>query len=215
MERTYLSGIIDSPSKEKSWRNSESSPSFYEAKALLEQFFAGINLKDYQWVRPAAHEATFLHPGASAKIMHGKTMIGYAGELHPKVASNYELGADIPVLFELDLENCLAVSETKVTVAAQLKKFPPVSRDLAFMVKEEVSYADFYAAVQKNPRKKYLEKVTLFDVYQGEKMQEGYKSFASEFVFQAKDKTLSEKDINKEIDALAKHLEASVEASQR
>ena len=58
------------------------------------------------------------------------------------------------------------------------------------MVKEEVSYADFYAAVKKNPRKKYLEKVTLFDVYQGEKMQEGYKSFASEFVFQAKDKTL-------------------------
>ena len=42
-----------------------------------------------------------------AKIMHGKTMIGYAGELHPKVASNYELGADIPVLFELDLETAL------------------------------------------------------------------------------------------------------------
>ena len=83
-------GIIDSPSKEKSWRNSESSPSFYEAKALLEQFFAGINLKDYQWVRPAAHEAPFLHPGASAKIMHGKTMIGYAGELH-QVASNCRL----------------------------------------------------------------------------------------------------------------------------
>ena len=64
--------------------------------------------------------------------------------------------------------------------------------------------------MQKILAKKYLEKVTLFDVYQGEKMQEGYKSFASEFVFQAKDKTLSEKDINKEIDALAKHLEASV-----
>ena len=142
MEELIFPGLSILHQKKSLGETPKAHQAFMKQKHCLNNSFAGINLKDYQWVRPAAHEATFLHPGASAKIMHGKTMIGYAGELHPKVASNYELGADIPVLFELDLENCLAVSETKVTVAAQLKS-SSVSRDLAFMVKEEVSYADF------------------------------------------------------------------------
>lgn len=214
-ERNLVSGVLDAPQIEKNWRQEEKDPNFYDIKLLIEKFFHALNINSIKYEIPSVEECPFLHPSASARIVCSEKVVGFLGELHPKVAFNYGLANRIPVAFELDLDQCLLASPNKIKVEAQVKKYPPVSRDLAFKVKNDVVFSDFKEVILKNPRRKYLSKMELFDVYEGDNLPEGFKSFASQFTFQARDKTLSEKEINKEVDSLVKWLESQIDAEQR
>ena len=83
----------------------------------------------------------------------------------------------------------------------EMPKFPEVRRDLAILLDESVPYADLCRAAHKAV-KKILKQVSLFDVYRGDKIPEGKKQYAMNFVFQDPDKTLTDQEIEKAVDRL-------------
>jgi phenylalanyl-tRNA synthetase beta chain len=126
------------------------------------------------------------HPGRCAELLVGETVVGFAGELHPRVCAALELPARTSVM-ELDVD---ALPAAGVPVGPSISAFPPVLLDLALVVSTEVAAADVEAALREGAGE-LLESVRLFDVYTGAPVPEGRKSLAYALTLRAPDRTLT------------------------
>jgi phenylalanyl-tRNA synthetase beta chain len=135
----------------------------------------------------------FYHPGRSGVVRQGpKTVLGSFGELHPRVLASLDMAGPV-VAFALNLD---AVPEPKRRrrSAPELPPFQPVRRDFAFLVDAGVS-ADAVLRAARGAERTLIAGVSLFDVYAGEKLPEGKKSLAIEVVFQPRERTLTDEEI--------------------
>jgi phenylalanyl-tRNA synthetase beta chain len=153
----------------------------------------------------------FMHPGRTARI--NPEGMGFFGELHPQVCKNYDIGtrAYVAVLY-MDAVNKWA-SDYK-PVYEPLPKFPSLQRDLALLVKKEITAAEIEAAINERGGV-LLKEVKLFDVYQGPNIAEGFKSMAYNLRFRAPDRTLADEDIQKPIRIILHNLQKKCGAELR
>src|ERR1700722_2955513 len=136
---------------------------------------------------------SFYHPGRSATVRQGpKNLLGHFGELHPRVLSALDLAGPV-VAFELDLD---AVGDPKRRRKAppDLPPFQPIRRDFAFLVDQSVT-ADAVLRAARGADRALVAGVSLFDVYQGDTLAQGKKSLAVEVVFQPRERTLTDAEI--------------------
>jgi len=139
------------------------------------------------------------HPGRCAEIgLRDGTVVGHAGELHPKVVAALELPART-VAGELDLEVLVAATGRPVD-AVQLSTYPPAHTDVALVVDETVPAAELEAALTTGAGPD-LESLGLFDVYRGGQVGEGRKSLAYRLTFRAADRTLTTDEVSRLRDA--------------
>ena len=137
--------------------------------------------------------------------MYDGELIGYLGEVHPEVADNYDIGTKAYVAV-LDMPVVVAKSSFDIKYEG-IAKFPAVTRDLSLVMKKDVLAGDVEAVIRKASGK-LLETYSLFDIYEGSQIEEGYKSLAYSIVFRAKDRTLGENDITPVMDKILKGLAA-------
>jgi phenylalanyl-tRNA synthetase beta chain len=140
-----------------------------------------------------ADAPSFLHPGRSGLVRQGpKTVMGCFGEIHPRLLAALDLPGPM-VMFELNLD---AVSDPKrrKKAAPDLPLFQPVRRDFAFIVDSTVS-ADSVIRAAKGAERALITGVSLFDLYQGDRMIEGKKSLGVEVTFQPRERTLTDAEI--------------------
>jgi phenylalanyl-tRNA synthetase beta chain len=145
----------------------------------------------------------------------GRDRLGWIGELHPETASAFDLGSEAPVCFELDLEAIFEIHERQTYKIKTPARFPSIVRDLAVLLAKDVSYKEFQTQALKFPGKKHLVDFRLFDLYEGEKLGEGMKSFAATCIFQSLERTLTDADVDSELTALLAHLKNKLGAVQR
>jgi phenylalanyl-tRNA synthetase beta chain len=149
----------------------------------------------------------WLHPGRSGTIQIGpQNVLGYFGELHPRALE--VLGADGPLIaFEVILDRIPDAKQkpTRAKPVLELSAFQPVSRDFAFIVDHGVKAGDIVRAAQ-SVDKKLISGVTVFDVYEGQGVDDGRKSIAIAVTIQPREKTLTDQ----EIDAVAARIVAEV-----
>ncbi len=141
----------------------------------------------------SADAPAFYHPGRSGQVRQGpKTVVGSFGELHPRVLAVLDMTGPVAA-FALNLD---AVPEPKRRrrVAPDLPQFQPVRRDFAFLADAGVS-ADAVLRAARGAERTLIAGVSLFDAYQGEKLPEGKKSLAIEVVFQPRERTLTDTEI--------------------
>lgn len=150
-----------------------------------------------------SHEP-FLHPGRQASIRIGNQVIGTLGEVHPDTAEHYGIGVRA-YLAELKLEPLYAAAEGKILRYQPLPRFPAVERDLALLCAEDLPAAEIEATIRAAGGK-LLEKVTLFDVYQGAQIAEGSKSVAYSLAFRSAEGTLSDTDIEPAMQKIIRRL---------
>lgn len=166
---------------------------FYSVKGIFEGIVSllGINENRYSYQRLAANKEEF-HPGQSAGIYLGHTLVGVMGVLHPSYIAKNDLGKNA-VALELDLGAFLDLktSSEKAVIPA---RFPSISRDLAFVVDQKVSYEEIRREIKHTD--KLIVDVSLFDLYQGENIAEGKKSIALSILFQNPEKTLKDEEVN-------------------
>jgi phenylalanyl-tRNA synthetase beta chain len=138
----------------------------------------------------------WFHPGRSGTIQIGpQNLLGHFGELHPRALE--ALGAQGPVVaFEVILERIPEpkAKATRAKPVLDLSPFQPVERDFAFVVDRAVKAADVVRAAQ-NVDKKLITGVTVFDVYEGERIEPGKKSIAIAVTLQPRDKTMTDQEI--------------------
>lgn len=181
---------------------------FFDMKGIAEVLSQKLG-ESFRY-EPSAH--SFFHPNRQADIYCGQTVVGYLGEVHPLVADNYEIGAKSYLLM-LDMDEVIHfIKNTKKY--EPIPKYPAVSRDLALLVKEEILAAQI-EEVFKAESDKLLEKAELFDLYQGEQIEKGYKSMAYALTLRAKDHTLTENEINQVLDRILRKLDSTYQIRLR
>lgn len=164
---------------------------FYDMKGVVEEFLGQIGM--HQRVRYDKNAGrTFLHPGRQALIKYEDRVIGYMGELHPAVAKSYAIGARVQ-LAVLDMPEIVPMA-TFDRKFEGIAKFPAVSRDLSMVVPKEIEAEKIEDTIRQRGGK-ILESLTLFDIYEGDQVKEGYKSMAYSLTFRSKERTLEEPDI--------------------
>lgn len=165
---------------------------FYTLKGIVEHLFEVLGMTDKVEYSPES-TIPFMHPGRTADVSVDGVSFGYFGELHPKIASNYNIGTRVYIAV-IDME-ALIDNANLVNIYKPLPKFPAVTRDIAMLVKDEVIVKDIESVIRKKGGK-LLESMSLFDVYKGSQIADGYKSVAYSITFRASDRTLVDDDVN-------------------
>lgn len=143
----------------------------------------------------------------------GKIKLVDFGVVNQKILKNF--GIKQEVLFaDFNWENILKVASRKGFKVISLPKFPSVKRDLALLLDKEVSFSEVYNIAFQTERN-LLKDVDLFDVYEGDKLPEGKKSYAVSFVIQDDSKTLTDKQIEKVMQKMQESLEKNLKATLR
>ena len=141
------------------------------------------------------------HPGRCARLeLTDGTLVGHAGELHPKVVESLGLPARAAA-FEMDLSALVAAASGEPVVAASVSAFPAAKEDFAFVVDGDVPAAAVRSAIVAGAGE-LLEDLALFDVFTGEQVGEGKKSLAYSVRLRAADRTLSAKEVRAVRDAV-------------
>jgi phenylalanyl-tRNA synthetase beta chain len=153
----------------------------------------------------------YLHPGQSAIITLKNKNVGVIGVLHPAIQKAYKLKGK-PIVFELDLDALKSLGA--LPTLHELPKFPSVKRDLALVVEKECVF-DTVRAVVIEELGSLLQSVDLFDVYEGEALPAGKKSFALSLILQDLSRTLKEDELNAATQHLLTRLSREVGATLR
>lgn len=185
---------------------------FFDFKSILEKVFQIFNI----WNDVEIHDADqvgFLHPGKSAQFIINDEDIGYIGELHPDLTEKLAISKKIYVL-EIDLDKTAAFSKETKKTFSPLPKFPAVRRDISLIVDDSIAVGVILDEIDKIGSN-LIEHAEIFDVYAGEHLDEGKKSVAVSLQLRAKDKTLTEDEVNKVQEKTLKKLGLALGAELR
>ena len=199
-----LTGLV----AEKDFQTPAVPVDFFYAKGILEALFARLGL---EVTYTATQEIKSLHPGRTALISLGDQVVGFLGQVHPVTAKAY----DIPETYVAEI-NLSAIEEALQPAAAfvEITKFPAVSRDIALLLKAEVTHQEVVDAIQAAGVKR-LTDIKLFDVFSGEKLGVGMKSMAYSLTFQNPEDSLTDEEVARYMEKIQASLEEKVDAEVR
>ena len=187
-QQKMLAGLVLGDTYSEQWGEKARKVDFFDIKADLQAMFALTGCE----VQFLSARQSALHPGQTAEILSpdGKK-IGWLGMLHPNLEK--QLGFDTQVfLFELDQNQVL---NKRIPVFKSLSKYPSVRRDLALIVKDEVSASEMINCI-KVSAEPALQDVLIFDIYRGKGVEEGSKSVALSLIMQDDTQTLTDSEID-------------------
>jgi phenylalanyl-tRNA synthetase beta chain len=177
---------------------------FFDLKGVVEALAADLHLPAVSY-RPS--QAKYLHPGRAAELVVAGKVVGHFGQMHPRVAEAYELGERDVLAGELDVEALQAAVPARYTYTP-IPRFPAALRDIALVVEEAVT-AERLEAEIRAAGDDLLRGVRLFDLYRGSSIPPGTKSLAYALTYQAEDRTLTDKEVDrahKKIEDRLKHV---------
>lgn len=175
---------------------------YFDLKGIVEEVLDQLGLANYSFKRPGdTADYPFLHPGQSALIYIEDYLypVGYIGRIHPRIKQNYDV-TDYVYTADLDIL-LLLKAKRQVSTYQPLPKYPAVTRDLAFVLDQDILLADLEAEI-KVMAGPLLEKLELFDIYQGKGIDPGKKSAAFALSFRSADRTLTDSDVNPVIEKI-------------
>jgi phenylalanyl-tRNA synthetase beta chain len=198
---------------ETSWNGArQTAPlDFYDLKGVIQALLDGLRVSNATF--EAATHPTY-YPGRAAAICVKDQRIGLFGELHPRVREALDLPVGQPTLIaDVDLV-ALRMATDAVKTIQDVPRFPATVEDLAIVVNDDVKGADV-ELILRRAGGALLRGVRLFDVYRGEQLGAGKKSLAYSLTYQADDRTLSDKDVEKLRAKLIRAVEGQLGASVR
>ncbi len=212
-ETKVLGGVITGEIENSKWQPS-GYPDFFTVKGILETLFNELGVeKRIKFVEfdksPLAKTHTILHPYKSAAInVLGKNMttIGYFGQIHPILKDKLKMNQDA-FIFKVDLDAIISIIKESTPRFKHLPQFPEVRRDLAFVIGENVSYDDLQRVIKGGVQQNIFKGSEVFDVYQGEHIDKGYKSMAFRIYMQDEHATLTDEVIEKQMQNVREKLQ--------
>ena len=205
-ERETLCAVLCGSAEPVSWHHGERGLNFYDAKGAVEFLLQKCGVQaDFL---PSQDRGLF--PGRQASIEVEGDALGVVGQLHPSVARAFEVDPDT-LLFELDVARLMRHAR-EIAEYEPLSRFPSSERDIALVVDESVTYASVVDIIRGFG---LVADTSLFDVYRGEQIQKGKKSFAVRLLFQAPDRTLTDAEVQAILDKILARLASGIGAVLR
>jgi phenylalanyl-tRNA synthetase beta chain len=206
-QEPMLAGLVCGSRFSMGWSNGSEKVDFYDLKGDLEAMLSINGDTEYRFT---AGEHPALHPGQCAAVFKGDKQVGLLGALHPVLQK--QLGIKAPLfVFELLLND---VTLGQLPQFASVSKFPEVSRDLAFIVEEDVHWSQVEQIIGEQAGES-LTNVTLFDVYRGQGIENGRKSLALGLTWQDPSRTLNDEEITSSVDKIVAKLAEGLGAQLR
>ena len=166
----------------------------------MENLLSAIGVRGYDIKRS---DYPVFHPGISADFVKDGKIIASFGELHPAVLDQWGIKKDV-YGFLIHVPELLPYIDATIDYK-KIPKFPASERDLSMLVPSKYTNKEVEAIIEKAAGR-HLETLRLFDLYQGEQVQEGYKSMAYNLYFRADDRTLTDKEVDQWIEKIVKKL---------
>lgn len=223
-ERPMACGILMGKVNQAAWNQSERTTDFYDVKGIVDALLAELGITEFKihryqkeivdyynvsedyYRKSLDRHVTFkrlyeeyYHPGVSAYYTVDGIKIAQYGELHPQVSKNFDLPGKV-YMFEIDLEAVLSLTIPPFRYTS-FSKFPGTSRDLAIVAPVSVTSDEILSIIKKHGGE-YLENASIFDVYEGEHIEAGYRSLAYNLQFRSMEGTLNDEDIDGNIQAI-------------
>jgi len=196
---------------EGSWAHKNEDSTFYELSAYVENILRRIGLKPGMTVRKKSENDIF-SSGLTIENRGGKKLVEM-GIITKKLQKQF--GLDNPVYYaEMNWTALMKVTKKNEVLYTEISKFPAVSRDLALLVDNSVEFAQI-EQIARQTEKKLLKKVELFDVYEGDKLPAGKKSYAVNFILQDEEKTMGDKQIDAIMQKLIANIKKQLNAELR
>ena len=216
VENRMIAGAMTGNVDNDKWtqKSKVSELDFYGVKGVIQNLLELMGLQNRVQLRACSVEdkKDFLHPGKSAKlVLLGKQPleVGFFGELHPILKDKEKFQQNVYV-FEINLEELLKAVHISTVRYKKLAQFPEVQRDLAFVVPEAVSCDEISKIIKKSVKSNLFNGEELFDVYQGEHIQDGFKSMAFRIKFQDAQATLTDEVVEEQMNSVRNNLKKSV-----
>lgn len=214
-ETQVLEGIITGEIENSKWQV-KSQPDFYTAKGIVENLFEEFGVTKRIKIVPLenselAETHSILHPYRSAAIcVLGKTLttIGYIGQIHPILKDKLKLNQEV-FIFKVDIDSLISIIKETTPRFKHLPQFPEVRRDLAFVISDKVSYDDIQRVIKSGVQQNIFRGSEVFDVYQGENIEKGYKSLAFRIKMLDENATLTDDVIERNMQSVREKLQKS------
>ncbi|HPT52736.1 MAG TPA: phenylalanine--tRNA ligase subunit beta [Bacteroidales bacterium] len=209
-EEEFMSFFVSGKTHDDLWNEKGNSLDFFYLKNIIENIFKLLNLPKADFVCSFEPDCRFID---HLVYEYNGTAFCRIGILHPSILKFFDIKKEV-CYAEIEMSSLLALCSGRGVTYAQLPSFPSVKRDLALVVDKAITYETLEKIAYKYGSKQ-LKNVSLFDVYEGEKVEPGKKSYALTFVLQHADKTLTEEDITKIMNKLIAAFEREAGAKLR
>jgi len=200
-----IAGIISGNRHNLQWAGADREVDFFDAKSDVEALL-NLSKKDFKF-EPADHPA--LQMGQTAKIMKGKSHIGWLGALSPKLQK--KLSMPNAFLFELTQSE---IEQGDTPRYQSFSSFQASQRDIAIVVSKEITSDELIHSIQSLKQDDLID-VNLFDVYEGEHIEQGSKSVALNLTYQSEEVTLTDEQLAEKVSKIVGHLESKFSAKLR
>ena len=167
---------------------------FAHAKGIFEAIMSLLAIEPmrYKMVR-ATDKFSELHPGRSVEIYIGKDLVGIIGEAHPNLTKEFDLGKMPVIMLELNLSKFFDMKVSPIKVVPP-SRYQSVERDLALVVKKEITAQEIVKVIKQSGHN-LIRQVDIFDVYEGEHVETGYKSVALKIIYEDTTKSFTSEEI--------------------
>ena len=205
-QEAMFSGVICGDVHDEQWSEQSRKVDYFDIKSDIETLlsFSAVNTV----FEAAGHPA--LHPGQSACIKQGEEVVGWVGALHPEVQKALDID---PRVFVFELKQS-AILSNNIPAFSPLSRFPEVRRDLAILIDEKTPVADILAAIDESSSD-LVKETQLFDIYTGKGVEEGRKSIAFGLILQEFSRTLTDNEVDAEIENIVSTLNQQFAATLR
>lgn len=207
-EETILAGALANEFSNVLWKGQREIVDFYLVKGILEELAKALNTT-FDFVKEE-RKSNEMHPNRTASIVWNEKVIGYVGQLHPKYAHENDL--ENVYVFELKIDDLLNEPE-KINRYQPVPKLPSIERDIALVMKKEVSASEVISCIKKSD-KQILSDAYVFDLYEGDKINEDEKSLAVKLVFTSNE-PLTDEVINGKVKRILKDLQYKLNVTLR
>lgn len=211
-EELHLGMWLAGKREHNSWIKENEKTSIYELKAHVENVFRRLGVQAQALNISENAESDLMSVTLKYTAHNGKD-IAVLGIVKHGILQKLDLSGEV-FFADINWTNLMKLTRKNKVVYSKLSKFPPVSRDLALLVKSDVKFADI-ERIARSTEKKLLKSVELFDVYEGKNIGEGMKSYAVNFILEDSEKTLTDERTDKVMKNIMNNLAREIGAQQR
>lgn len=212
-ENLVLEGVLTGELQNSKWQV-KSKTDFYTVKGIIESLFEDLELtRRIKLIpfegSPIAQTHKIFHPYRTAVItLLGKQpqVIGYFGQIHPAIQEKLKLNQEA-FLFKVDMDAVVSAVKETVPRYKHLPQYPEVRRDLAFIINDDISYDEIQKVIKSGVKQNIFKGSEIFDVYQGEHVEDGFKSVAFRIKMQDENATLTDEVIEQQMTSVREKLQ--------
>ena len=204
----HIGGIIYGNIYIKQWDKDDLLSDFYDVKCDLEVLLGSLVESDR--IKFVEGDNDILHPGQRMNVCIDDVKIGYFGQLHPNICSNFEFIKNVYV-YDLNIESLTGKKEIKYK---KISKFPTIRRDISVVVDEQIKFEEISKCIKKDASD-LLVNLELFDLYRGEGIEKGKKSLALGLTFQSIRSTLKDTEVENNMHTVIRGLSDRLNAKLR